>query len=175
MSYKLDVGEVQAAIERRDFEYLDRKTEEQRKGFAAPVMMRFASALAGGGDFADLKLLLVNERANVNFYDIHQHPELQYRLLASCGIGTGRRSLWIDMPKRKISASGVHKFLSKYWPDANADELNILLGQFTRETFHEFVHGCGLEPKAASEIVEAYDKLMGFKTSGSKKKAKPKS
>jgi hypothetical protein len=145
-----------------------------RKGFAPPVVMRWASALRGGGMMTDLKLLLVNENANINFWEIWEHPELQYKLLASCGTKSGQRNEWIAMPGKQQSSSEVHDFLSKYWPDANEDELKLLLKQFTRETYHEFVERCGLAPAETDAAIQAYDKLMGYKTSGSKKKAKPK-
>lgn len=174
MAYKLDIFETLGAIERKDYDFLDRKTEEERKGFAPPVVLRWASALKGGGIDADFKLLIVNEQANLHFHDIWQHPELQYKLLAATGMHTGRRFDWIPMAGRGQSASEVHLFLSKYWPEANEDELNLILKQHTRESYHAFVNGCGLDQKSTDAAIGAYDKLMGHTTGGGKKKSKSK-
>jgi hypothetical protein len=169
--HKLDIFDTLTAIDRRDFGFLERQQEDARKGFAGPVVLRWASAV-GNGEMGDYMLLMVNAKANLNFFDIGDHPDLQYRLLAASGVGSKQRHQWIAMPSRKRSANALHDFLSKYWPDASDLELDILLGQFTRESFTEFVHECGLDPKMTTEAVGLYDKLTGHKSDGRKKKAK---
>lgn len=174
MAHKLDIFKTLDAIDQRDTGYLDRQTEEARKAFHAPVVMRWASGMQFDGEVSDYMLLTVNARANVNFYDIWEHPELQWKLLASCGIGARQKHKWIDAAKRLKTAEGLLGFLSKYWPEANEDELRLLVRQFTRETFLEFVDGCGLEAKDIEDAMTLYDRAMGT-DDGKKKKRKAKS
>lgn len=173
MAAKLDIFDTLAAIDKRDFDFLDRQTDELKKAFTPLIVMRWASA-ARDGDDADLMLMLVNTYANPNFFDIADHPELQYKLMTSAGLGAKLRHEWIAMPKRKASASKVHEFLQRWWPEANEHELNILLKQFTRESFRAFIDDCALPPDETSEIVNAYDRLYGYATEPAKKKAKGK-
>lgn len=169
--HKLDIFETLKAIDNRDFDYLDRQPEEARKGFAGPVVLRWASAVSPNGDIADLNLMSVNTRANLHFFDLGDYPDLQYRLLASAGFRMRQKHQWIAMPARQKSASGLHRFLSKYWPDASDDELDILLAQFTREKFIDFLNDLALDPKTLKETLEIYDRFTGHNV-GKKKKSK---
>lgn len=170
--HKLDIFAALDAIDRRDATFLERQEDEVRKGFAPPVVLRWAAGLAFDGEASDYMLLTVNARANVDFHNIWEHPDLQYRLLASCGIGSRQKHKWIPMATRKKSVEGLLGFLSKYWPEADEGELQMLARQFTRETFDEFVQGCGLEPKDAQDALTLYDRATGHQDGKKKRKAK---
>lgn len=168
-THKLDIFDVLGAIDRHDYGFLERQPEENRKGFAPPVVLRWASSVRG--EARDLMLLLVNERANLDFYALGDHPDLQYRLLAACGLGMRPKHEWIAMPARAKPKSAIHAFIGGWFPEANADEIDLLLGQFTRESFHEFVNDCGLNDKDARTAIDAYDRYTGHVP---KKKARAK-
>lgn len=170
MSHKLDIFDTLRAIDKRDFEFLDRQEDDVRKAFTPLVVMRWASAVRGNMD--DLNLFLVNETANINFFDIADYPDLQYRLLASAGLGSPQKHEWIPMPKQRKGMTKLNDFLFEHWPDANLDELNILLKKFTRESFREFVNGCALDEKTTQGLIDAYDRHLGIEPEA--KKAKPK-
>lgn len=169
MTHKLDIFATLRAIDTRNFDFLERQTPEVRKGFAPPVVLRWASTVQGRD--AEDHLIRFNRVANRRFWDIHQHPDLQYRLMAACGKGP-RRHDWIAPPGKARSSSKVISLLSKYWPDARGDELELLLSQFTRETYEDFVQSRGLSPAEVTEAMTDYDAYLGVKTSGRKKKAK---
>jgi hypothetical protein len=172
VSYKLDMfKQVLPAIDQRDFGFLERLSEDERKSFTPLVAMRFASAVSTKAN-CDLNLFLVNQMANINFFDIGDHPELQYKLLAATGMGYSQRHEWIPMAKTKRESSRLHDFLNEHWPDANSDELNILLKQFNRETFRDFVEGFALVPLETQKLIDAYDCYLGIEPET--KKAKPK-
>jgi hypothetical protein len=174
-AHKLDIFETLAAIDRRDKDFYSTLTEEARKGFAPPVVLRWASAVRDGPN-SEHYIWLVNERVNVNFHDIWDHPELQYKLLASCGTGKNERNhQWVAMAGKMKKADKVRTFIGQFWPDANDTELYILLNQFTDESFEDFVLSSGSTPDEIKEVMEAYGRLTGkaVKPKG-KKPAKPK-
>lgn len=174
--HKLDIFDVLNAIDTHDYEFLSRQPEETRKGFAPVVAMRWASAVPDGPN-SDITLLMVNEVANRDFFAISDHPELQFKLLAASGLGRKQRHQWIPMTKQKKGTTKVHEYLSKYWPDANDTELNLLVGQFTRDTFIDFLNECACEPSEATGLIEAFDRLHGIEpnvkksTKGGKRKS----
>lgn len=168
LAHKLDIFETLAALDTRQFDFLDNKPEDVRKGFAPVVVLRWMSAITPDGEISDAMLVQVNEAVNHGFFDIADHPDLQYRLLASCGFGQRFRHQWIPVAKQKKGGSSLFDFLSTYWPEANKTELNILLAQFTRESFHQFVYGCGLDPVETKGILNAYDGFFGIETSTKK-------
>jgi hypothetical protein len=155
MAYKLDIHATCRAIDRKDYGYLERQSEEARNAFAPLVVMRWASVAADSGA-ADLMLVQVNEMANQHFFDLSDHSELQYKLLAAAGLGQSLRHEWLAGPKPKRAGNKLYAFLAKYWPDANDMELEILLKQFDRKSFRQFVETSGIDPKDIRGLMDAY-------------------
>lgn len=156
--HKLDIFETLAAIDRRSFNFYENLSDEQRKGFAPPVVLKWTAGV--DGPLAEHYLWLTNQ-VNINFWDIYEHPELQFKLLASVGRGRNQRHKWIGLPKTKAKTDKVSVFLSQFWPDANDHELGIILNQYTHETFSAFVLSAGLTPAEEKEVIDAYERLSG--------------
>lgn len=166
-AHKLDIFETLAALDRKDYTFLERQPEEDRKGFAPPVVLRWMGAVQGRD--ADLAMVVTNEIANVNFYDLYEHPELQYRLLAAAGLGTRQRHDWIPFPKQAKTTKGVEAFIARFYPFANHQEITLLVSQFTRETFVEFVDRSGCTPAECKEAIDAFDQKEGTVKKGRRK------
>ena len=140
--HKLDIFETLAAIDKHEVGFFSQLPEDQAKGFAAPVVLRWASAVEG--DLRDWYLIAINERANQHFFDIWQHPDLQYKLLASCGFGKKERHVWISGNKSKTRKR--KEFVSKYYPDANDLEIDIILQHLSDPNIlGEMLIGMGLQ------------------------------
>lgn len=161
MARKLDIFDLLGAIDKKDQDFYDRLEVDARKEFAPPVALRWASAIDDGPQ-SDRMLLFVNERANINYWDISDHPELQYRLLASCGSGKKHRHQWIAN-KAKNKNDKIRNFVGQFYPSASLAEIDMLIGKFTKASFQEFVDVSGLEPKEAKEMVKAYDQYISAK------------
>lgn len=166
---KLDIFETLAAIDARDHGWLSRKPDEERKGFHPPVVLRWAS-VAADGPLGEYYLTALNRKVNPSFHSLSKHPDLQFRLLAACGAGEKQRHGWIDMPKGSYRGDKVTDFLHRFWPDANGMEIGILLSQFTRETFQEFLEHSGTLDTDIREVMTAYDRLYGHETEEKPKK-----
>src|SRR5690606_18544385 len=95
----LDIFKLLSASDQRDFEFLSDQTEEARKAFAPVVALRWASAVEGA--LSDYAILAANKKANLHFFDISDHPDLQYRLIASTGTGKSLRHYWVPVAKKE--------------------------------------------------------------------------
>ena len=153
-THKLDIFDTLAAIDRKDYGYLDRQPEESRKGFAPPVALRWTSSVTGQA--AEYYLEITNRVANLHFHDLHQYPDLQYRLLAACGIGGRQNHKWIGGPKS--SSKKARTYVAQFFPLASHSEIDLLMSQFTQETFIEFVNQSGCPPKDTKDLVDAFKK-----------------
>jgi hypothetical protein len=174
-AHKIDIFQTLKAIDERDMDFFANLSEEERKGFAPPVVLRWASAVDGKA--AEHYIWLVNDRANINFHDIWEHPELQYKLLASCGAGGRQSHKWLSMTTaKKKKADTVRFFISSFWPDANDNEVEILLNQFTEESFEDFAFSSGRTPDEIQEVLESYGRLIGkaYKSKSKKSKSRGK-
>jgi hypothetical protein len=161
LAHKLDIFDTLAALDRRDFDFLDRQADDVKKGFAPPVVMRWMSA-SQDRTTAAATLMLVNEIANRNFYDIYDHPELQFKLLASCGLGRTQRHAWVPLSKQTKEGGKLYDYLGKHWPEASHKELKLVLSQFTRDTFAAFLEDSGCDPADIKGLVDAYDRFYGI-------------
>lgn len=151
--HSLDIFETLNAIDQRDMEFIRDLPDDKRSGFAPVVVMRWASATRGQS--ADWYLMAINERANIHFFDLYAHPELQYKLLASCGIGSRERHEWISSPPSKEKKRRA--FVSKYWPEANDLEIDIILQDIQRNnSLDDLLKSMGLQNDEIKSIKEAF-------------------
>lgn len=152
--YKLDMFNVLLpALDRHDLDAYQAFEPEEKKGFAGVVAMRYLSDAPG--QFADWYLMGVNQIANEHFFDISDHAELQYKLLASCGVGRSVRHGWIAATK-KGSDAALRDFISRFWTEANTMEIETILSRFDKKTFGEFVDGTGVEAEEAKKLKKSF-------------------
>lgn len=156
---KLDIFDLLGAIGRRDFDWLSKQPEDARREFAPPVALRWLSAVEG--DAADYMIVATNERVNRRMWDIHQHPDLIYRLMASTGFGTRQRHKWIGMPGRKKTGGKARLLLAELHPMASDREIDMLLSRHTRQTFSDLITQIGADDAARKDYMKAFDAYAG--------------
>ena len=166
---KLDIFELLRATDRGDGDWLGRQPADAQKDFAPTVVLRWAAALNNGSEAAYM-LWLINERVNGHLYDLAKHPELIYRLIASCGLGKPQRHQWLSAPSRKNANNAATNLLLTCYPEANDMEISLLLGQYDRDGFLQFIDECGIQPTESKDVVTAYDRM--FPEKAPKRKAK---
>lgn len=159
--HKLGLGTLLNAFDRRDFNWLQQQPEDVRKEFKALTAMRIAATFASDGDRAAEALWLINERVNHHLFDLSRHPDLLFRLLASCGTGRSARREWLAMPPHRATTNKAVELLRQLHPLANNRDIEVLLSQYTRQNFAELVADCGLKDKEPMEIMKAYDAIQG--------------
>lgn len=126
--YRLDIREVLAQLDRRSMRYFEELTEAEQKAFEPYVVMRFLSA-AGEDEDLDLthyQISSVNAVANRHYSVVSRHPELQWKLLASCGLGTKRYHPWVPPGKRGRRTNRLDDLLRRFAPMASPGEIAIL-------------------------------------------------
>jgi len=174
MTYKLDYWrDTLPAIDRGRMDYYARLSPEGRKAYSFPVVLRAASAVKGNPDVRDWYLLSINDRVNRHGALVTKHPELQHKLLASCGLGDQVNHPWIPMPKRATPNHTLYDFIRENWTGANELECEIILKQIDQEKLISLIREAGLDPDRSKEVVEAYERHIG-KRSKAKGKSKAK-
>ncbi len=152
--YKLDLFKVLLpTMDRHKLDAYRDFTAEEKKGFAGVVALRGLSNASE--PYGDWYLIATNQIANDHFFDIADHPELQYKLLASCGMGSPVRHEWVGGAK-KGSLSALRDYISRFWPHANTMEIDIILSKFTQESFSEFVDGSGVDTEEAKKLKDSF-------------------
>jgi hypothetical protein len=146
------------AADRRDGDWLAKQPEDARKEFAPLVAMRWATGVRDSGTAA-YALWLINRRVNRHLFDFHQHPDLCYRLLASCGLALGDVPEWLPGPRRTAGENAALRLLAEHHPMASDAELRMLLGSYSRDDFSQFLGDCGMPKDKVKDYLKAYDKL----------------
>ncbi len=174
--FKLDIFQALAAADKRDDNWLERQPEEVKKGFAAPVFLRWAATVASGNADIDRYMLMhVNDKANITANDyMGAHPDLLFRLVAACGLGQRLRHEWLPMPGRMRVSNAARDLMMRFHPHASDREIDLLMSIHTRGSFEQFVEDTGISTKEAKEALKAYDARKSGRTEGAKKKPSDK-
>jgi hypothetical protein len=168
---KLDMFVLLTALDRCDGDWLSKQSEDVRKEFTPLVAMRWMATLADGPQSAYM-LWLVNERVNGHMFDLSsKHPDLIFRLLASCGLGVAKNNhQWLPGVSRKHANNAAADLLLEWFPEANDVEISLLLSKYERAEFRKFIDECGVQPNDVQNVVKAFDKLFPEKTKAARAK-----
>lgn len=137
------------AIDRNDFDFYARLNDEQKKAFSPWLAMRYASSATGAAAYH--YLLMVNDIVNVDFSLLKTHPELQWKLLAVCGIGTNSYHPFLA-PGKKRKKNKVEQLLMDRYPTLSRAELELLLEINDTESLKELARDTGMEDKEIKEL-----------------------
>ena len=151
--HKLDLTKLLEALDRRDFSFYSKLTDEEKKGFTGIVALRYMSSVPdNGSDLSEYFIGTANE-ANLHFWnsEMTKHPELQYMLLAMCGLGTKQWHPWIKGPAKK-KKSKILTILKKYYPTANDEELEFFLSINSKDELLEIAQMLGYQDDEMKDI-----------------------
>ncbi len=152
--FKLDVFKLLAALDQRDFKFYSQLSDEERKGFAGIVAMRWLSSVSDKNrDMCEYHIQMVNDGANKHFWnpEMQKHPELQYLSLAVCGIGATQRHQWIKGPT-KMKQNKVLTMLSEFCPTASIEELEMLFNMNEIDGLVEIATLMGYQPDQIKDL-----------------------
>lgn len=146
----IPIRDMMSAIDRCDFEFYSRLSKQQKKDFSPWMAMRYTSSARGIDAYH--YLLMVNDIVNVDFNTLKNHPELQWKLLATCGIGRNAYHPWIPPGKGKKKTTKVGKFLHDAYPTLNRKEVDLLEELNTKEELKELAKDHGLADKDIKDL-----------------------
>ncbi len=96
----LYIGNEMAAYDRKDREYYDKFTDEQKKQFSTYLMLRYGASVGGSQDLQAYYLMAANERVNKNFFDLNKHPKLQWLSCTTVSPNMGKQFHYLQGTKK---------------------------------------------------------------------------
>jgi len=141
---KLSIQNEMAELDRKNREFYDELTDEEKKKFSNYLMIRWGSSVQGSKDLQEFYLISTNERLNKRFFDINRHPRLQWltATTVSPGMGTHRHQ-WIAPRKKQAGASAIRKQLAELYPHLKDDELDLLAKITTKKDIDAYLKELG--------------------------------
>jgi hypothetical protein len=138
-----DLFEAIAALDRKDYGYIDRLTEEQQKKFVPYMMTHWMSAIKGSEGLSRYYVMSVSEYANKHLFNEHvqKHPKLQWLMLCSASPGLGKQfHQWIPHLSEKVTRlkespkeKEVRDYFTKIYPKASEANLYAISEAFVDE------------------------------------------
>lgn len=126
MSSSLEIKYEMQAFDRKDRNYYDDFTDEDRKKFSTYLMLKYGANVGGGADLQAYYLMATNERVNKNFFDLGRHTKLQWLCCTTVSPGMGSQfHYWLNA-KKKEGNNKAQKFLAKLYPNMKSDEIDLL-------------------------------------------------
>ena len=135
-------------FDRKNREFYDELTVEERKKFSNFLMIRWGSSIQGSAELQNYYLQSSNHYVNKRFFDINRHPKLQWlcATAVSPGLGTQRHQ-WIAPKKKEAGASGVRKQLAELYPHLKDDEIELMAKINTKKDIDAYLKQLGQETK----------------------------
>jgi len=144
MTDPLNISNEMAQFDRKNREFYDSLTDEQKKKFSSYLMIRWGSSVQGSRDLQEFYVIATNERLNQHFFDISRHPKLQWLLATTVSPGMGtQRHQWIAPRKKEPGASGIRKQLSGLFPHLKDDEIEVLAKITTKKELDDYIRDHG--------------------------------
>ena len=145
---KLSIQNEMAQFDRKNREFYDSLTDEERKKFSNYLMIRWGSAVQGSRELQEFYVIATNERLNKRFFDINRHPRLQWlcATTVSPDLGTQRHP-WIAPKKREAGASGIKKQVAELYPHLKDDEVELMSRINDKKDIDTYLKASGQDAK----------------------------
>jgi hypothetical protein len=141
---KLSIQNEMSQFDRKNREFYDSLTDEERKKFSNYLMIRWGSSVQGSRELQEFYLIATNERLNKHFFAINRHPRLQWLCATAVSPGLGaHRHQWIAPKKKEGSTSAVRKQLSELFPQMKSDDLDVMARISTQKELDAYLRKLG--------------------------------
>jgi hypothetical protein len=137
-----------AAFDRKDRDYYDKFTDEEKKKFSTYLMLKYGSNVGGNKDLQAYYLMATNERVNKNFFDLNKHTKLQWLACTTVSPNMGKQFHYWLSAKKKDSNSKAVKFLSSVYPNLKQDEIELLAKINDKRDLTELARKLGYDDKS---------------------------
>ena len=141
---KLSIANEMTQFDRKNREFYNELSDEERKKFSNYLMIRWGSAVQGSKELQEFYVIATNQRLNRHFFAVNRHPRLQWlcATTVSPGLGT-QRHVWIAPKKREPGATGVRKQLAEQYPHLKDDEIELMAKITTKKELQDYLKNIG--------------------------------
>jgi len=145
---KLSIQNEMACFDRKDRDFYNSLTDEERKKFSNYLMIRWGSCVQGSRELQEFYVIATNERLNKHFFAINRHPKLQWlcATTVSPGMGTHRHQ-WITPKKKDGGTTEVKRILMEIMPTAKMSDIETLAAITDKKELKELLREYGNSDK----------------------------
>jgi hypothetical protein len=164
-----DLFDALAALDRKDYDYYDRLTEDQQRKFVPYMLVQWMSAIKGNEGLSRYYVMSTSEYANKYLFNelVQKHPKLQWQMLCAASPGVGKQfHQWIPNIGPKVGKlqspaklKEVKEYFKKIYPKASATDIDDV-GQAFVENHKRKCHLAELFPNLKIEDIEVLSSVI---------------
>ena len=141
---KLNINNEMSQLDRKNRDFYDELTDEERKKFSTYLMIRWSSAVHGGREIQEYYVQSCNHYLNKHFFAINRHPKLQWlaATAVSPGMGTHRHQ-WIAPKKKETGSNEIKKTLMELMPTTKMSDIDALSQLIDKKQLREHLRNHG--------------------------------
>jgi hypothetical protein len=148
MSDKLNIANEMRQLDRKNRQFYNELTDEERKKFSNFLMIRWGSAIEGSRELQEYYVQSCNHYLNKHFFNINKHPKLQWLCATAISPGLGTpRHVWISPKKKEAGASARRKQLQAIFPTYKDDEIDVMMQIVSDKEIKEYQKQSGQDAK----------------------------
>jgi hypothetical protein len=141
---KLSIQNEMMQFDRKNRQFYDELTDEERKKFSNYLMIRWGSSVQGSRDLQEFYVIATNERLNKHFFAVNRHPRLQWLMATSVSPGMGtHRHQWIAPKKKDAGSNEVKKQLMELYPNMKQADIEVLAALTTKQELKQHLREHG--------------------------------
>jgi hypothetical protein len=135
--------DILAAIDKKDYGYYDRLTDEQKKKIVPFMLTHWMSAIKGSEGLSRYYVMSTNEYANKYLFAefVQRHPKLQWMMLCSASPGLGKQfHQWIPHIRDKVikykeaaTLKEIKDYYTKIYPKADSESIGEVSKAYVTE------------------------------------------
>ena len=148
-SSPLYIGNEMAAFDRKDRDYYDKFTDEERKQFSTYLMLRYGASVGGNKDLQAYYLMATNKYVNKHFFDLNKHTKLQWLMCTTVSPNMGNQfHYWLAAKKKEgKSTNKLRKVVASLYPNMKSDEMDMFMSMNTEKEIKEYCKELGWDDK----------------------------
>lgn len=138
-----DLFNALTALDKKDYGYIDKLTDEQQKKFVPYMMTHWMSAIKGSAGASRYYVMSTNEYANKYLFNeyVQKHPKLQWQMLCVASPDIGKQfHQWIPHLSSKVTQlketpkeKDVREYFTKIYPKVHSDDIKELSEVFVTQ------------------------------------------
>ena len=135
-----------AQFDRKDRDFYDSLTDEERKKFSNYLMIRWGSAVQGSKEMQEFYVISTNERLNKHFFAVNKHPKLQWLMATTVSPDMGvQYHQWIAPKKKDAGTSEIKKALMAIYPNMKNQDIEVLANLVDKKDIKALLREWGQE------------------------------
>jgi hypothetical protein len=142
---KLAISNEMLQFDRKNRDFYDDLTEDEKKKFSPFLMIRWGATVEGDADLQAYYLISANERINKHFFDISttQHKKLHWLLATTVSPGLGKQLAG----NKKENTTKASRFLREIYPTAKSDEIQLMVELNSADDLKQLARAHGWDDK----------------------------